>query len=71
MGCFDTIIVNCPRCGEPYFAQSKSGECLLREYKLEECPQDVLADVNRHAPFVCNCGAIFHVELKPVVVREN
>jgi hypothetical protein len=70
MGCYDTVILRCPKCGDPYYAQSNSGECLLREYDLDNCPQDVLVDVNRHAPFACDCGAVFHVALKPEIVLE-
>jgi len=68
MGCYDSILLKCPKCNEPYWAQSKSGECLLREYTLEECPKDVLYDVNRHAPFECyKCGTKFKVFFTPVV----
>lgn len=62
MGCFDSIIIPCPKCREPYEAQSKSGECLLYSYSLANCPADVMYDVNRHAPFECKCGAIFSVK---------
>lgn len=63
MGMFDTVMVPCPKCGERYAAQSKSGECDLSTYHLETCPSDALGDVNRHAPFVCEgCGAVFEVQ---------
>ena len=61
MGIYDTIIVQCPNCGKPYNAQSKSGPCEMREYSLAEAPEDVLVDVNRHAPFECECGCVFEV----------
>lgn len=67
MGCFDTVWVPCPKCGKKYPAQSKSGECNLEDYQLAECPTDVLANVNRHAPFECECGCTFHVVMKPAV----
>ena len=66
MGCFDTILVPCPRCGQKYGAQSKSGSCDLNAFELMEAPQDVLEDVNRHAPFYCQCGATFKVDFHPV-----
>jgi hypothetical protein len=63
MGCFDSVMVPCPRCGTRNEAQSKSGDCLLRVFNLEECPQDVLVDVNRHAPLLCDkCGAAYCVK---------
>lgn len=64
MGMFDSVNVPCPECGVRQEAQSKSGERLLATYEIEDCPADVLADVNRHAPFVCEvCGTVFRVEL--------
>lgn len=63
MGVFDTIWAKCPECGEESGFQSKSGECLLRDYDLENCPKDVLWDANRHSPNECdNCGAFFEIE---------
>jgi len=63
MGCYDTVSVPCPRCGEKYDAQSKGGDCVLAHYELADCPPDVLCDVNRHAPFECGCGCFFAVRL--------
>lgn len=63
MGCFDEVLVPCPRCKEIYTCQSKGGYCNFTSYSLDEAPQDVLSDVNRHAPFTCeNCGCIFKVK---------
>lgn len=68
MGCYDTVNVPCPKCGERVGFQSKSGECLLEEYPLESCPDDVLANVNRHSPHECpKCGTSFAVELTMTV----
>ena len=61
MGMFDTIIFHCPECGSRIEAQSKSGECLLREYYCTAVPADVAADANRHAPHQCKCGCDFEL----------
>lgn len=76
MGCYDTVLVPCPKCGEKYPAQSKSGDCVLGEYEMNECPEDVMWDVNRHAPFTCEkCGTVFYVEnetiFRPTVFKEE
>ena len=64
MGCYETIMVPCPKCGAEYGAQSKSGPCALDTYTLVDAPDDVIEDVNRHAPFVCeSCGQSFCVDL--------
>lgn len=67
MGVYDEIAVPCPTCGDPYYAQSKSGPCTLSTYQLYNAPADVLGDVNRHAPFECDrCHAVFYVALKVI-----
>ena len=76
MGCFDSVMVPCPTCGERSEFQSKSGDCLLHVYNLEDCPPDVLGDVNRHAPNTCEkCGTVFAVQVsthaKSVVVDQT
>ena len=71
MGCFDTVFVPCPQCGTKYAAQSKGGDCILAEYEMDEAPSDVMSNVNRHAPFVCDtCGCVFKVtEIKPRTIQ--
>ncbi len=67
MGVYDTVNVPCPKCGERQEAQSKSGDCILAVYEMESCPADVLANVNRHAPFTCDkCGTVFEIKLTVV-----
>lgn len=69
MGCFDTVFVPCPKCGEKYPAQSKGGNCTLSDYELDDCPPDVMSDVNRHAPFECEkCKTLFEVSYKIIVL---
>jgi hypothetical protein len=64
MGMFDTVLVPCPECGTEEEFQTKSGDCLLATYTLEEAPPDVLGDINRHAPATCGkCGTLFGVRL--------
>ena len=64
MGMFDSVLVPCPECGRKQEFQSKGGDCILAVYELEQCPPDVLSDVNRHAPYECeDCGTIFAVQV--------
>ena len=64
MGMYDSVMVNCPKCGEEHEFQSKSGECLLDVYTLENCPDDVMVNVNRHSPCKCNCGFNYEVDIE-------
>jgi hypothetical protein len=75
MGCFDSVMVPCPKCGEFSEFQSKGGDCLQRCFVLgkEEIPADVLSDVNRHVyrdgPFACRqCGTKFAVNVDLLLV---
>ncbi len=64
MGMYDIVFVPCPTCGERGEFQSKSGDCTLETYELDEAPDDVLRDVNRHAPLRCHvCGTRYAVEV--------
>jgi len=70
MGCFDEVRIACPQCGTITYAQSKGGSCSMSRYDLKDCPEDVLTDVNRHAPFMCkSCGTMFEVQFTSTVVR--
>lgn len=65
MGMFDTVMVPCPTCGEQAEFQSKGGKCLLETFTLEEAPDDVLLDVNRHSPVRCSkCKTQFGVAVE-------
>lgn len=70
MGMFDSVIVAC-ECGVRIEFQTKSGPCDLLTYELSEAPDDVIEDVNRHAPHHCSCGNWLRVDIgsrKVVVV---
>jgi len=68
MGVYDTVLIPCPRCGEKYKVQTKSGKCFLNVYDLYDAPQDTLGGVVAHAPFTCEkCGNVFTVYLNPII----
>jgi hypothetical protein len=71
MGMFDTVYVSCPECREELAFQSKSGDCCCIDYDLEDAPQDVLIDVNRHSPHTCpKCQTQFKVILMQKIVPK-
>lgn len=73
MGMYDSVIVKCPKCGAEHEFQSKSGDCFLREYTLEDCPDNVMVNVNRHSPYNCDCGVSIEVDIlsrKAVIVSD-
>lgn len=65
MGCYDTILVKCPHCGDTHDFQTKSGDCLIRTYQAsDQIPDDVLLDGNRHAPSLCSCGSYIYLAVE-------
>jgi hypothetical protein len=64
MGMYDTVNIPCPKCETLNEFQSKGGDCLLSCYTLEDVPNDVLLDINRHSPITCrNCNTKYEVGL--------
>lgn len=65
MGMYDTIWVKCPKCGTENGFQTKSGDCFLANYDLEEAPEDAMMNVNRHSPCKCeNCETLYEVNIE-------
>jgi len=72
VGMYDIVVVPCPTCGEPDEFQSKSGRCTLETYALDDAPDDVLLDVNRHGPSTCRaCGTLFGVVIEGRIQRRT
>lgn len=64
MGVFDSVWVECPKCKHENEFQSKSGACILANYTLEQCPPDVLLNINRHSPKKCEeCKTLYEVDI--------
>lgn len=74
MGMFDSVYVKCPKCETENEFQGKSGDCFCLSYTLDNCPEDVLLDVNRHSPCRCQCGILFAVDIenrKPIELNKE
>lgn len=75
MGMYDSVWVNCPKCETKNEFQSKSGDCYLIDYDLNNCPNDVLLDVNRHSPHKCvECGSLYEVDInrrKSILTKDK
>jgi len=52
---FDYIIVKCPVCGERLEFQSKVGDCLLKEYTLDNAPPEILIDIAKDSHYCNTC----------------
>ena len=67
MGMFDSVWAPCPKegcTGEAEF-QSKSSECLLRNYDIDSVPMEIAVDVSGPGERAgCNkCGHVFALRL--------
>jgi hypothetical protein len=64
MGMYDSVYTPCPKCGLQTELQSKSGECKLAVYTLDNAPYEVMRGINRHTPEFCKeCKTPFYIEM--------
>ena len=61
MGMFDTVVVECPRCGVRVEFQSRGGDGRLREYVLGNAPTEVVTWT--HAEVCTNCKRVWKLVL--------
>ncbi len=68
MGMFDSVMAAC-ECGADIEFQTKSGPCECAFYRLADAPENVLLDVNRHAPLFCDCGQWLEVDIPNRILK--
>lgn len=65
MGVYDTIIAKCPECGAKNYYQTKGGACVSADYNIDDAPDDVMCDANRHTPQNCEgCEKLLVVDIE-------
>ena len=64
MGMFDTVYMNCRKCGKNFEEQSKGGECTLANYGLDTAPIDVLSGLDRKNITCPYCGTEHEIVIK-------
>jgi len=68
MGCFDEVIIRCPKCCEEIEIQSKAGDCSMCRYNVHEAPVEILGGLNGET-FECkNCEHVFTAKVITNVV---
>ena len=63
MGCFDSVVVECPDCHEKVEFQSKAGDCILAVYDNRYVPENIAKDLNRQCKNCENCGKVITLEI--------
>ena len=72
MGMFDTVKIDCPRCGEYFEKQSKWGPCELKEFYVDNAPLSILdhlTQMDLRCP-ICDTPIKIHVQ-KMVTIRVD
>ena len=64
MGCFDTVRIPCPKCGDFYSEQTKAGFCGLITYGIYDAPVKLLADIEPETFKCATCGTHFKLKLQ-------
>jgi endogenous inhibitor of DNA gyrase (YacG/DUF329 family) len=62
MGMYDSVMVNCPKCGTLVELQSKAGKCKMEKYSVYEVPPEIAIDIDGHSESCNNCGT--HVVIR-------
>ncbi|MCM1322892.1 MAG: hypothetical protein NC218_01765 [Acetobacter sp.] len=57
MGCFDSVFIRCPKCGNKIEYQSKACQCDMGQYKENAVPLAIAADIEYTVRQCSNCGA--------------
>lgn len=57
MGMFDSVHTRCPSCSARLEFQSKAGECMCKDFDVDEVPVSIAEDLNGESK-LCRCGAL-------------
>lgn len=64
MGMFDSVFVDCPKCGTVTEFQSKEGDCVFHSYSLsDDIPKEIIDDLVDYSEY-CeneNCRALLTI----------
>lgn len=69
MGCFDTVIFRCPKCGRRNDFQSKADKCNFETYTFPKAPLKIIADME---DITCDhCTAKLTVNVQFIATIED
>lgn len=70
MGCFDRLYVECPRCLNDVEFQSKADACCQIDYDINNCPPNILGDLNNQSETCQNCGRVVTIKVQTIARVE-
>ena len=56
VGMFDSVYIECPKCGSDVEFQSKAGDCTLASYGMHDVPPEIAGDLHGQSQECRNCG---------------
>lgn len=72
MGMYDTLHVVCPHCHTMTAVQSKGGDCLLKNYSIDNCPAKILTDIAGTGALYCDeCSRKYRIRVMVFAVAET
>jgi hypothetical protein len=63
MGMYDTIFMECPKCGEMNEEQTKWGPCRLHEYTIDDASPDAIEKFVQDPVKCRSCGKKYIVKM--------
>jgi len=64
MGMFDSVRTKCPKCPDGILEwQSKSGDCILKEFSVHQVPMNIAFDINGETTICNECRTVFVIIL--------
>jgi hypothetical protein len=67
MGMFDTVVAQCVMCNEDISVQSKSGECSLDSYDLNDVPLSIASELHGAEENCFKCSYVNTFEIESVI----
>ena len=70
MGMYDSVYIECPKCGEQVEFQSKAGECDLTTYNRFTVPANIAMDIEQDIETCRNCNAKVRLHVQTTVILQ-
>jgi hypothetical protein len=68
VGMFDTVLINCRKCGAELEVQTKTGPCTLATYRLDNVPIDVAEGLDGKGVWCEHCDNHNDIVLKVIAL---
>lgn len=70
MGCYDTVVGKCPKCGSPVKIQSKAGRCDLIDYNQDSVPMAIARNIEGDLVCCKTCSTDIEIWISPMIPKN-